>query len=146
MLIYWSYNKVLVVVPSCYMSRNIHPEANLLTPTARMKWIKDRQMYWSHIFWYVSAQWDNLRNNAALQSGGFTAGTSVSFVRWQQVDQTVAATAAVDTSLHLMPLILCRWVPVMFSAVSITHYRAFLSGVRQEPCWFPDRMLSIALL
>ena len=43
-----------------------------------------------------------------------------------------------------MLLILCRWVPVMFSTVLITRCRVFLSGAGQEPCWFPDRMLSIA--
>ena len=32
----------------------------------------------------------SLRNEAALQSGGTTADTSVSFARWQQGKQTVA--------------------------------------------------------
>ena len=80
-------------------------------------------------------------NEAALLSGITAVDTSVSFVRWQQGEQTVTGWVLSFSMLwivgrHLtspISVMLCKWVPMMFWVVLITHSGTFLS--RAEPCF-----------
>ena len=63
----------------------------------------------------------SMREVATL-SGDIAADPSVSFVRWQHGEQTVAGWVlsfvffglCADTTTHLMSLMLCRWVRMIF--------------------------------
>lgn len=126
---------------SPFTSRNIHPEANLLTLAARMKWIEDCQTYWSHVLiCFCSAGQPEERRCSVVwwfNSRYFCIFCQVT-AGWPDCgcDGCCWHVASPDDSLSMGA----------GDFFLITGCRAFLSGARQEPCWFPDRMLSIAPL